>query len=133
MFFLLDIYQNIIIKVLGRSKIAQDRDSVGNKLFRVIVVGKVNILTLIFYVFKKLVLVKPGIVGTVKVLLGNFEKAFRLFKQDIKRQARMTNRSICAQNMLDPRDHAFIGVFLDIHVARYGIRLVKIKLYRIAA
>ena len=67
MFFFLYVDKYIKVKVFRRRKIFQDINSVGDKLLGVVVVGEIDIFTVVFPVFKKLMIVKSGIVSVVEI------------------------------------------------------------------
>ena len=73
MLLFLDIYHGIVVEILRRGEIAQDVNAVGDELLGVIIVGQVDVFTVVFYVFKQVVIVESRVVGAVKILLGNIK------------------------------------------------------------
>ena len=68
MLFLLDVYEGIVVEILGGGEVLQYVYPVGDEAFSIEIIGQIDVFTLILDVLKQLIVVESGIVGAVEIL-----------------------------------------------------------------
>ena len=133
MLFLLDVYEEIVIEVLGGGEVFQNVYPVGDEALCVKVVWQIDEFYFALYILKQLVVFKCGIVCAVKITLGNSQRVLSFLCKHFKRQAGVTYSGIGAQDILNSCDYALAVVAGDVHIVSYGISFAEIKLDGVTA